>query len=267
MELSQEQVSQLQDLLKKQEASTNPVAQPTTQSQEFQIRVGEQNYIVRNQDEAQRLFDQYEAQQAQALEAERVKSLALEQRQQQFQAQPQSQRQTGTDGFDKEEYARLFLEDPRKANRYALQHDSEQLRFYQGLVSEMTGIKQEAAASQFLLQHRDDYVPTDDNFKAINGIMSQYTLPWTLQGMNLAFQVAKAQGQLEQPEAQTQKQVRYATPPQTQAEEGEEEQAFTAAPRLRRRSGGAGEEDIAERFSQLGPAEQKKYLESLLPTR
>lgn len=263
MELSQEQLNELKDLLKPKEQPIVNTAAP----QEFQIRVGDQNYIVRNQDEAQRLFDQYEAQQSQALEAERVKALALEQRAQQFESTQQRQTRTATgDNFDKEEYARLFLDDPRKANRYALQHDPEQVQFYQGLVSQLSAVKQEAAASQFLLQHRDDYNPTEKNYKAIEGLIAQYNLPWNLQGMNLAFQVAKAQGQIEAlEEPETQQRRGQAQQQRLEQEDGEE--SFVPAPRLRRKAGGASDEDIAERFSQLGPAEQKKYLESLLPTR
>ncbi len=259
MELSQEQLNELKELLKPK-ATEQPQATP--QSQEFQIRVGDQNYIVRSQEEAQRLFDQYEAQQNQALEAERVKALALEQRQQQYAQTPQ--RQAATDGFDKEEYARLFLDDPRKANRYAMQHDQEQIQFYQGLVSQISAMKQESAAQQFIIKHRDDYVATDKNFKAINDVIAQYNLPWNLQGMDLAFQVARASGNLDLPEAQ-QKQLEQAQHQTLGQEDGEP--AFTPAPRLRRRAGGVDEGDIAERFEKLSSDEQKKYLESLTRAR
>lgn len=263
-DLSQEQFDQLQALLAehKTPAATDPAT--VSQPQGFSLKLGGNEYQVRDQGEAQRLMDQFEAQRGQEIEAERVKSLAAQQRAEQLEAQysPRSRAQQA-DGFDKEEYARLFLDDPRKANRYALQHDPEQIQFYQGLVSQVQTLKQEQAASQFLLQHKDDYNPTPQNFKAIEGVISQFNLPWDINGMNLAYTVAKGLGQLSEPEAQ--QSGRSARSVQQQVEGEGEEQSFVPAPRVARRrsSANSGESDILNQFESLSPDKMKAYLESL----
>ncbi len=261
-ELSDQQFEELQQLLAKNKTPDPGQQQHQPQSQPFTINLGGNSYQVNDQDQAQRLIDQYEAQRGQEVEAERVKGVAAQQRAEQLEQQlsprVQAQRQ---DGFDKEEYARLFLDDPRKANRYALQHDPEQIQFYQGLISQVQTLKQEQAASQFLLQHKEDYVPTQANFKAIEGVISQFNLPWDINGMNLAFTVAKGLGQLEEPEAPAQR-----GGARQQQAQLEDEESFVAAPRVARRRSSQAQgqaEDVLGQFESLSPDKMKAYLESL----
>ncbi len=255
MELSDQQISELQELLAKSK-TPDPGQAQQPQSQPFTINLGGNSYQVTDHDQAQRLIDQYEAQRSQENEAERVKAVAAQQRAEQLEQQL-APRQVPQDGFNKEEYARLFLDDPRKANRYALQHDPEQIQFYQGLISQVQTLKQEQAASQFLLQHKEDYVPTQANFKAIEGVISQFNLPWDINGMNLAFTVAKGLGQLEEPEAPAQR-------GRQQQAQLEDDESFVPAPRVaRRRSAQAQDnsEDILDQFGTLTADQMKSYLE------
>lgn len=261
-DLSQEQIEQLQALLAEHKTPAAETVPAVTQPQGFSLNLGGNQYQVRDQSEAQRLLEQFEAQRGQELEAERVKTLAAQQRLEQLEAQyaPRQTANAGADTFDKDEYARLFLDDPRKASRYALQHDKEQIQFYQGLVSQIQVLKQEQAAGQFLLQHKDDYKPTPGNFKAINDVMSQLNLPWNVQGMNAAFAVAGSMGQLEGTPAAQGNGSRA-----SQIEEEDGEQQFVPAPRVARRrsSTNSGESDIVAQFEDLTPDKMKAYLESL----
>lgn len=260
MELTDQQITDLQELLKKDKA-VEPVAQ-TQVSQGFNLNLGGNKYQVRDSDEAQRLIDQYEAQRQQEVEAERVRNLALEQRTQQLQAQLPQRQQAQQDGFDKEEYARLFLDDPRKASRYALQHDPEQIQFYQGLVSQINQVKQEAAASQFLLQHKEDYEATPGNFKALEAVISQFNLPWDINGLNLAYTVAKGSGAIQV--EQDQQGRRQQQEVEDGFEEPQAQQRF--APRVSRRrttTSQAEDSQVLAQFESLSPDKMKAYLESL----
>ncbi len=259
MELSDQQFAELQTLLAK---SKEPVEDSvhTQRPQPFTLNLGGNAYQVEDQDQAQRLIDQYAAQRNQEAEAERVKAVAAQQRAEQLEQRlsPRVQAQHA-DGFDKEEYARLFLDDPRKANRYALQHDPEQIQFYQGLISQVQTLKQEQAASQFLLQHKEDYTPTPQNFKAIEGIISQFNLPWDVNGMNLAFALAKGQGQLEEPESGK-------STSRGQVEVQDDDESFVPAPRVARRRSSQNQgqaEEVLSQFESLSPDKMKAYLESL----
>ncbi len=261
-ELSDDQLTQLQELLdshKQQQVVTAPPV-ATTQATGFSLKLGGQDYTVRDQGEAQRLLDQYDAQRSQEVEAQRIRAEALEQAQ--GRQQVLETRQKTGDTFDKEEYARLFLDDPRKARKYELAHDPEQIQFYQGLVNQINTLKQEQAATQFLFKHKDDYVPSAESYKAIESVITQYNLPWDLNGMELAYTVAKEMGAIQQPQGGNRQQ---------QVEDDQEadvQPSFVAAPRVNRRRSSqnqAADESaqILSQFESLSPDAQKKYLESL----
>ncbi len=258
-ELTQEQVDALQALIAQGKpapvavASPAPVAEPAG----FNLRLGGNSYTVRDQDEAQRLLDQYDAQRAQEVESERIRATALEQQQQRIEATLPSRQ---GDGFSKDEYARLFLDDPRKAQRYMLQHDPEQIQFYGGLVNQINALKQEQAGTQFLLQHKNDYVPTPQNFAAINKIISDHNLPWDINGMNLAFSVGRGLGLITSPEAEW----------QAEGDPGDEQEQVAVAPppRVSRRRSSQNQaasenSQIMAEFENLSPDKMKQYLESL----
>ncbi len=259
-ELTDQQLSDLQALLARDKQEQAAPAVAATQSTGFNIKLGGQSYTVRDQDEAQRLLDQYDAQRNQEVEAQRIRAEAVEQAQQRQHVQ--ETRQSTGDTFDKEEYARLFLDDPRKARKYELAHDPEQIQFYTGIVAQLNSLKQEQAASQFLWQHKDDYVPSAENFKAIEGLISQYNLPWDLNGMNLAYSVAKEAGLIKVAAGHQGQRV------QEEDLEDDVQPQFVSAPRVGRRrstAGSAGDEnaEIMRKFEDLSPDAMKKYLETL----
>lgn len=267
-ELTDQQLADLQELIAKSRQGAIPpigdtVPQATTQSPGFTLRLGGNSYSVKDQDEAQRLLDQYEAQRQQELESQRIQAQAQQQQVERAQAQ-QSAGGRAADDFDKEEYARLFLADPRQAQRYMIQHDPEQIQFYSGLVAKINEVKQESAASQFLLQHRDDYRATPKNFGALNSLITQFNLPWDLNGLNLAYSVAKMQGSLEGGQS--------AAGGQGRGQQQSEFDDYEAPPPSlkRRRSGTSADsenEEVLSQFENLSSEAQKKYLESLVPQR
>jgi hypothetical protein len=254
MELSQEQLDGLQTLLDQHKQSTSPVTSPVTvqpvQQSEFKINLGGNQYTARNQEELDRIIENYQYQSQQELENERLKF------QSEAAARPAVQPQaSAANGFDKEEYARLFMQDPIKANRYLVSKDNDQLAFYGQLMNEISALKQSAAASQFLLQNRD-YEPTPGNFQALEKIVETYHLPWDINGMNAAYQLGLQTGSI----------TRGETDGQSEAEP----EAQFAPPRINSRRSTASQVDgseLLDQFENLTADKQREYLESLTKSR
>ena len=262
-ELTEDQIVALQEFLAKSQPSTTVPAQQVQQPS-YNFKLGGQSYNASSQEEAQRILDQYDSQRASEVEAERIRATALEQQQQAFQQQQHQQRQASAgDNFDKERYAGLFLNDPREAQRYLLQHDPAQLQIFGTLVNEIQALKnerindkQEQAASQFLIQHRDDYEATPENFKAISDVISRLGLNWDLQGMNAAYTVANSLNALSNSGRSAQR----------DEPEADDFQQVVSAPRMRSRRSQNREQDemsqLLGEFEKLSSDDMKKYLES-----
>lgn len=254
--LSAEQLEQLRTLIDSQTAAvvTPPAqVQQVQQPQEPQpltFQFGGVEYTARDQAELQRIMAQVDQARNSEYEAARLREEAARQR--------QPDPRTATDGFDKEEYAKLFLDDPRKANRYAMQHDPEQIRFYTNLVSQVETLKQESAAQQFLLAN-PDYERNPANFRVLEGIMRQYNLPPDANGFSLAFITAKQSGLI----ADNSQAAHAGAVADASADELRSNVVpITAPPRLKK--GGRGtlsdDSDVMSRFESLTPEQMKQFL-------
>lgn len=200
------------------------------------------------------MLDEADRQYQTQLEAERIKSQAAEQAAEQARAEAarrSAQPTTPTGDFDKEEFAKQFLDDPRKSLHYAIKHDPvlggvfQQLAAGQAaLAKQLEDINYERQAEAFV-KASSDYVPNEENFKVMESVMAEKSLPWNSAGLGLAWAYAKEQGLVELGEQQV------------------AEPSF-APPSIRsRRSSQIEPDDVMAQFESLSPDKQKAYLESL----
>jgi len=255
MALTPEQIEQQLAELKAL-AETRPGQQVERQEQQgFTLNLGGNAYTVRDGVEAQRLVDQYESQKREEIERLRIEAEAQAQQVQ----QPVAPAASTTDSFDKNRFAELFLKDPREAQRYVWQNDPMVVGLFQNIANELAQVKQEAAANAFLAQHKDDYVASPANYKALESVIASNNLPWTLDAMNLAYVVAKQQGVLELPVSTGRG--------QSQEVDSEEEPVYAqrtpTPPRVKRRVNSEDDQAAAmlDQFSSLSADQMKAFLE------
>jgi hypothetical protein len=59
------------------------------------------------------------------------------------------------------------------------------------------------AAQEFLADHKDDYLPTPENYQAIQGFLDSHSLPMTRENLEEAFEELNESGLLEPPQPST----------------------------------------------------------------
>lgn len=259
-QLTVEQIAALQDLIARQRLAAEAANQPT--SQPWTIRQGDQELQFRDPADLQNRLAEIERQHEAALAAERVRAQATQQQLEALQSQLQQQAPpppaVQPAEFDKETYARYFLEDPRKAQKYWMQHDDELKNFFGGVAQKIVQLendlsteRQERAAELFVSQ-TPDYVPDPANFQALEGIIKEQGLDWNYANLKMAWAYAKDQG--------------VALIGEAEPEGGEAADQFIAGPpMLQRRSTQVEPDDILAQFETMTPQQQKAYLESLAP--
>lgn len=231
---------------------------PSTQ-QPWTVKRGDQDLQFRDPTELQRQIDELDRQHQSALEAERIRAQSVQQQLELLQAERAraSQPQQTQAEFDKEAYARLFLDDPRKAQQYLWQHDNDLKNFFGGvaqkivqLESDLATERQERAAELFVSQ-TPDYVQTPENFEAIQSIINgDPNLGWNYAHLQLAWARVKELGQAVLGD-----------------EPGGEQQVdeyVPAPPLLRGRSSQVEGSDIMREFENLPADKQRAYIESLV---
>lgn len=242
--------------------STTQQQAATQAPQPFNLKLGGNDYTVRDGVEAQRLIEQYESQQRE--EHERLR-LEVEAQQQRHEAALPTVPTAVADGFSKEKWAELVLKDPREANRYVWQNDPGIQGLFGKLTAELSQVKQEAAAQAFLNQHREDYQPSAGNYKAIESIIQSHNLPWDLNGLNLALVVGRSTGQITDTRQQQQgggDQDQQVDPDNLIEFQPQQRQRQAAPPRIQRRGNTEADSNdaVMAEFEKLSPDQMKSQI-------
>ena len=139
-------------------------------------------------------------------EASAAMNNILEQQQKLRETQnPQGRKVTSDDQpeFNIDTYVNKMKENPVEAQEYVMSFSptvkqmSQKQQEYEAVIAQM---QRESAVYQFKDTH-PDYVASEQNAQAINGILSQYQIPWTAQGLDAAYTIALQRGLFKTEEA------------------------------------------------------------------
>lgn len=233
------------------EQATAPPVDPADPKQpaSLKYRLGNQTFEAKTPEELQAQLDA-----AMSHIGQTVQNL-----QHQAAAAPQPAAQTpSTPQFDKEKYAKLFLENPLDAAEYL-----DEIRFgvakpaqvLKTVIQDVGAIEQSNAVQQFI-SNTADYEATPENFHALASYMQQYGLPWNYNGMKLAFGQAKLDGKIRTSDQDAQ-------PQQQQGGYMPSRRGAPVVPRSAQVSSTTVDQDLMDRFESMSPDKMKAFLEGI----
>lgn len=277
MALTAEQVAAMKAAIQEFE-SAPAISQPATVQTQVQQREpeplsfewGGQRYEARDSAELQNRLAEIQRQEQVARQSAEVQAQANAQRQAE-QERLQQAAAAGRPAFDKEEYARLFLQNPVEAQDYINRFTPSYQNAVGTLYAKTVELEQNLAAEQFL-RTNPDYTGSAESFQKLEGVRIQHNLPFTSAGLGMAFLVAKNSGLFPQPEAEPEPQANDVPEGLTdeQAENFRELQAQGAqqritpprAPRKKTASAAIGD-DWLNRFENLSADKMRETIERM----
>jgi hypothetical protein len=222
----------------------------------FKVNFGGQEIEYKTQDELSAHLERIR--EAQIREAQAQAYQAALQQAQQARTEPTPKEPKGEE-FDQDTYAKLFVTNPVKAHEYINKFTHKDDAPVRSLQAQLAEVSQVIATQQFLNEN-SDYEATEANKQAMFTIMQQAGLPWTAQGLNMAYAYGKQRGVIK-PKAEA------AADPEEVDEDNiptHQPKKPAKAPSLPRRSRTQVEDgEFFDRFESLPLDKQREYLESL----
>ncbi len=277
MALTAEQIAAMKAAIQEFEGSNAQVAQPDPAApaqrdpEPLSFEWGGQRYEARDSNELQNRLAEIQRQEQVARQSAEVQAQANAQRQAE-QERLQQAAAAGQPRFDKEEYARLFLNNPVEAQDYINRFTPSYQNAVGTLYAKQVELEQNLAAEQFL-RTNPDYTGSADSFQKLEGVRQQYNLPFTSAGLGMAYLVAKNAGLFPQPEAEQSAQPQDDVPEGLTEEQAEDFRALQnqqAQPKItppraprKRTASAAISDDWVNRFENLSPDKMKETIERM----